>query len=84
MSKKISLESHLNDFFWDPEIFVFVDQAEDFVQGNLVIANIIDNILTIQEFYIVSIRLDVDNAYKKDMLKAVFQNGPHLSNGFVI
>lgn len=32
----------------------------------------IDNIHIIQEFYNASIRKDVDDAYKRDMLKAIF------------
>lgn len=47
-------------------------------------ASIIDNILTIQESYIAGVKKDANNAYRGDMLKAVFQNGPHLSSGLVV
>lgn len=72
MSKEVSFEGHLNGLFWDLEFFVFVVQAKDFVKSDLVTASIIDDILTIQESYITNVREDIDNAYKGDVLKAIF------------
>lgn len=45
VSEEVFLESHFNGLFWDPEIFIFVDQVEDFVKGNLVAASIINDSL---------------------------------------
>ena len=47
VSKKIFLKSYFNDLFWDLEIFVFVDQAENCVKSDLVMAGIIDDIFTV-------------------------------------
>ena len=47
-------------------------------------ASVIDNILTIQEFYVAGVRKDANNAYRGNMLEAVFQNGLHLSSGLVV
>lgn len=75
--------NHLDNFSWDPGINVFVDQAKDFVKKNLIAASIIDNIFTLQESYIARIRKDINNAYKRDMLKIVFQNSLQLSSGHI-
>lgn len=46
--------------------------------------SIIDNILVIQEFYVVGVKKDADNVYKGNVLEAVFQNGSHLSSNLVV
>lgn len=63
---------------------MFVNQDEDFVKGDLIIANIIKNIFTIQEFHIVDFKEDADDAYEKDILKAVFQDSLHSSSDLIV
>lgn len=46
--------------------------------------SVIDDILTIQEFHVLGIKKDTNDAYKGDVLKAIFQDGPYLSSGLVI
>lgn len=48
ISKKLFFKNYLNDLLWDLEIFVFVDQVEDFIQTNLIMVSVINNIFTIQ------------------------------------
>lgn len=45
---------------------------------------IINNLFIIQEFYVVGVRQNANNAYKEDVLEVVFYNCPHLSNGLVV
>lgn len=47
-------------------------------------ASVIDDILTIQESYIAGVREDANNTYRRDVLEAVFQNGPYFSSGLVV
>lgn len=47
-------------------------------------ANIINNIFTIQEFYVAGVKKDANNTYRGDVLEAVFQNGLHLIGGLVV
>lgn len=44
MSEKVFLESHFNNLLWGLKIFVFINQAKDFIKGNLETASVIHNI----------------------------------------
>lgn len=46
--------------------------------------NIIDDILIIQESYVVGIRKDADDAHWGDMLETIFQDSPHLNSSLVV
>ena len=38
---------YLNSLFWDLEIFIFVNQAENFIKNNLITANVVNIIFSI-------------------------------------
>lgn len=47
-------------------------------------ASIINNIFIIQESDVVVIKKDINNAYRGNILEAVFQDDSHLNNNLVV
>lgn len=70
MLKDVPLESHLN--YFPQYLTILCSQASDFVKGNLVAADVVDDILAFWEFDGAGIWKNLNDAHRGDMMEACF------------
>lgn len=59
-------------------------RIEYFVEGDLVATSVVHNVSAVREPHIAGVREDAGDAHGRDLLEAIFQDGPHFGRELLV